>query len=192
VKPVVVVIDMQNEIVRGRLAKAENRARYEQLVSRICDVLAWARAMPLPIVYTRICFRPSYVDANPHSPAIKIEALKDGEWGTEIIQELAPRPADIVVAKHRSSAFYGTDLELVLRGLRADTLLLVGLATNRAVESTVRDAHNRDLDSVVISDATAAGSEELHQNSLRSIADWFGQVMPFAEIERQFPSPDPR
>jgi nicotinamidase-related amidase len=188
VTPTVLVVDMQNEIVRGRLAKPENRSRYEQVVSRICEVLTWARAMALPIIYTRICFRESYVDANPHSPAIKIQALKDGEWGTEIIQELAPRPADIVIDKHRSSAFYGTDLELVLRGLRADTLLLVGLATNRAVESTVRDAHNRDLDSVVISDATAAGSEELHHNSLRSIADWFGRVMPFDEVTRQFPA----
>jgi nicotinamidase-related amidase len=177
---------MQNDIVKGPLTKPENLDRYAQVIRKISELLAWARGRKMPVIYTRICFRPSYVDAHPASPAIRIHGLQDGEWGGDIVDELKPLPADIVVTKHRTSAFYNTDLEILLRGLKVHTLIVGGLATNRAVESTVRDAHNRDLESIVVSDGTAAGSEELHRGSLRSIADWFGVVMTLEDVYRRF------
>lgn len=180
------VVDMQNEIVKGRLAKPENVERYAGVAQTIGDLLNSARSRRIPIVYTRVCFRPSYVDAHPHSPAIRVQALKTGEWSAEIVDELKPAPEDVIVDKRRSGAFYGTDLEIVLRNLEVRTLIVTGLATNRAVESTVREAHSRDLECVVVSDATAAGSEELHLNALRSIADWFGKVMSASEIVERF------
>lgn len=180
------VVDVQNDITKGPLTKPQNLEKYKGIVGKITELRAWARGRKLPIIYTRICFRASYVDAHPASPAIRINGLRDGEWGGDIVDELTPLPTEIVITKHRTSAFYNTDLEILLRGLKVHTLIVCGLATNRAVESTVRDCHNRDLEAVVVSDATASGNDELHQGSLRSIADWFGQVMTLDEVYRHF------
>ena len=76
-------------------------------------------------------------------------------WNTDIIDELAPEPGDLVVYKNRYSGFYGTPLEEALRDLGVGTLLVVGATTSVCVESTVRDAVFRDLHCVVLEDCTA-------------------------------------
>src|SRR5256885_9534621 len=78
------------------------------------------------------------------------EPSKTRRW-----RELVPEPGDIVVSKHRFSGFYGTDLELILRGLFIEYLVFTGCTTSVCVESTMRDAMFRDFRCVLLADCTA-------------------------------------
>jgi ureidoacrylate peracid hydrolase len=181
--PAVLVVDMQNDIVKGRLAAPAVVDRAPDVVAQIARVLEAARAAGTPIIFSRIAFRPGHVDANPESPARRLGyGLLEGDWGADIIDELRPMPGDHVVTKKRASAFFGTDLAILLRGLDAGSLVVTGGTTNRAVESTIRDAHAHDYHAIVVSDATIGVSPELHEGALRSIADFFGEVATAAEV----------
>ena len=74
-----------------------------------------------------------------------------------IFPEIAPRDGEIVIKKHRYSAFYGTDLEIILRGLGVTTVVIAGVSTDNCCHATARDALFRDFRVVVLADATASG-----------------------------------
>jgi len=177
------VLDMQNDGVKVTHAGDERTARVVQTIAGLID---WARRKEIPIVYSRVCYRDSYVDAHPHSPARQRHNLKEDDPGSQVIDELRPRAGDFVVVKRRTGAFYGTDLEIILRGLGARSLLFTGTSTGRAVESTVREAHSRDFENVVVSDACYARNEELHQAALPSMGDWFAEIKSAEEAQAPF------
>jgi nicotinamidase-related amidase len=117
----------------------------------------------------------------------------------EIYDELKPQPGDLVVAKPRYSAFYGTDLEAILRSKGIDTLIISGTVTNVCCESTTRDAFSRDDKVIFLSDGNAAGdlpdmgfgpvsAEEIQKVVLTVLAMCFAQVSSIdqviAEIEQ--------
>jgi len=81
--------------------------------------------------------------------------LVEGEPGIEIYPEIAPRADEIVITKRRYSAFYGTDLEIILRGVGVDTVVISGVTTENCCHATARDALFRDYRVVFLSDATA-------------------------------------
>ncbi|MCB1117823.1 MAG: cysteine hydrolase, partial [Chlamydiia bacterium] len=84
--------------------------------------------------------------------------------------ELHIKTDDVQIIKHRVSAFYGTDLDLILRGNSVREIVLVGIATNNAVELTAREAHDRDFKVQVIGDATECGSDEEKSASLNFLS----------------------
>jgi ureidoacrylate peracid hydrolase len=180
---VLLVIDMQNDM----FVLNERGGQVEAIILTISQLIAWARSKMIPVIYTRVAFRPSYLDGLPRAPHIKERHLLcETSNGSDIITELKPRSDDIVVTKRRTSVFYGTDLDVLLRALRTNTLLFTGFSTARAIESTVRDAHNRDLDCIVVSDGCWAKTQELHENALKSMADWFAHVMTAKEVKARF------
>jgi nicotinamidase-related amidase len=87
--------------------------------------------------------------------------LFEGDTGA-IHPTLGPEPTDIVVTKHRVSAFCGTDLEMILRAKAIDTLVLFGIATSGVVLSTLVEASDRDFRLVVLSDCCADSDTTLH------------------------------
>jgi nicotinamidase-related amidase len=91
----------------------------------------------------------------------------EGTWGAEILPEIAPRKGDVVVKKWRSSAFRGTNLDMVLRANEIDTVVLTGVVTQGCVESTARDAAFHDYYAVVLEDCVATYDRELHEASLK-------------------------
>jgi nicotinamidase-related amidase len=181
--PAVVTVDMQYDILKGRLAAPAVVPHVPAVVERINAVLLAARGAGVPVIYSRIAFRQGHVDANPTSPARRLGyGLLEGDSGARIIDELRPAARDHLVTKRRTSVFFGTDFDILLRGLGIRTLIVTGATTNRAVESTIRDAHAHDYHAIVVSDATIGVSPELHEGSLRSIADFFGEVSSADEI----------
>jgi ureidoacrylate peracid hydrolase len=104
-----------------------------------------------------------------------------GRWGQQLIDSLAP--ADIAIEKVAYSAFYMTRLEWVLRKCGIDQLLFTGIVTNGGVASTVRDAHVREFQCLVIEDGCAAFSDDVHQaaiDGLRPIA----KILTVADVPR--------
>jgi ureidoacrylate peracid hydrolase len=102
----------------------------------------------------------------------------DGSWSTEIVAELAPAPTDIVLRKTRFSAFAGTNLHAILRGLGIQTLVMAGEATSVCVESTVRDAVFLDYNCLTLTDCTAeVFGREVHEAALGRLGTLFGATL---------------
>ncbi|QFS81828.1 Peroxyureidoacrylate/ureidoacrylate amidohydrolase RutB [Roseivivax sp. THAF40] len=101
-----------------------------------------------------------------------------GEWGHGLVDALAP--ADYTVEKVAYSAFYQTRLEYIMRALDLDTIILGGIVTNGGVASTLRDAHLRNIDTILLKDGCAAFKPEVHEATLLSLGS-LGSQMTCAE-----------
>jgi len=108
--------------------------------------------------------------------------LRVGEAGTDPIEELTPRPDEYIVRKIRYSAFYGTELESLLRSLGIVYVVTTGVATNYCVRSTVHDAAFRDFLPVVLRDCTTSYTEAEHSQTLKDIETGFGWVRDSSEL----------
>lgn len=125
------------------------------------------------IYHVKITFSESYIEHPTRSPlfgkAKEFKALQAGSWGSDFNETISPLNEEKVIIKRRVSAFYGTDLEIVLKSNGIDTIYLCGVATDLAVESTARDAHDRDFNVIIVSDCCAAASEDDHNKSLLTL-----------------------
>ncbi|MEH6647678.1 cysteine hydrolase family protein [Sulfitobacter sp.] len=106
-----------------------------------------------------------------------------GGFGHSLVDTLAP--ADFTVEKVAYSAFYQTRLEYILRAMKIDTLIIGGIVTNGGVASTVRDAHLRDIHTILLSDGCAAFKEDVHKATLTSLGS-ITKVMTCAEATAMF------
>ena len=177
-KEILLVLDMQNDLVHadGPNGKSPLGARVQQrgIIERSARLIARARAAGVRVGYVRVGFSPDYRECPTGSAvfsgAPQAGIFKLGTWGTEIHPDLAPRSEDVQVVKHRVSPFYSTSLELQLRTLGVQRIICLGVSTQAVVQATVRDAHDRDFQVVVVEDCCAAHSPEEHLNSMASIA----------------------
>ncbi|WP_141578365.1 cysteine hydrolase family protein [Actinomadura sp. WMMA1423] len=178
------VIDMQNGFTEAQGSMAAVGLPHEELRRAIpgCRTLVGAaRAAGVPVIFTRYVFQPGYADGgvlpNHIVPAMKeVGSLAAGSWDAEIIDELAPAEGEVVIDKSRPSSFYGTRLEPVLTGLGVRSLVICGVTTNICVETTARDAGQRDYFVHVISDATAEFDKDRHEHALTGIGFLFGWI----------------
>jgi nicotinamidase-related amidase len=122
------VMDVQRGIV-------ERYADDPGYLQRLTEAVTAARAAGIPVVYVTISFRPGHPEISARNATFSAVAAADrfvaGSPLTEIHPAVAPEPGDVLVTKRRVSAFTGSDLEVVLRGLGADTLVLCGIAAGR-------------------------------------------------------------
>jgi nicotinamidase-related amidase len=200
-KTAMIVVDMQNDFVQEGAPIEIPRAR--AMVPRLNRLLDVCRAHQIPVIYIHHVIRGGDIDAGrlaDHHEAIRNnQAIIAGTPNVEIYDELKPHPGDLVVAKPRYSAFYGTDLEAILRSKGIDTLIISGTVTNVCCESTTRDAFSRDYKVIFLSDGNAAGdlpdlgfgpvsAEEVQKVVLTVLAMCFAQVSSIdqvmAEIEQ--------
>jgi nicotinamidase-related amidase len=103
------------------------------------------------------------------------------DW-SEIVPELEPEKADVVVTKRQWGAFYGTDLDLQLRRRGIDTIILCGISTNVGVESTARDAYERGYQQIFVEDAMSARATEEHTHTVSTVFARIGRVRSTAEV----------
>ena len=178
------VIDMQNDFLRedGPLFTEGGRA----VVPNLKRLTAACREARIPVIYTAHGHEDPVRDGGMTAlwwpELMNKEALVAGSAGAAIYSELAPAPGEKIIYKHRYSAFYNTDLEIVLRGLKIEDLIVTGLMTNICCESTARDAFFRDFRVFFLADGTGSVSEELHLGTLRALAYAFASVLTVGEI----------
>ena len=177
-----IVVDMQNDFVAPG-APMQSPAGHA-MVPRLKRALACCREYGIPVIYTAHVHRPGGADLGllVHDRRIaQGDALVAGSPGAAIFPELAPRDDEVVITKHRFSAFYGTDLEIVLRGLGVTTVVVAGVTTENCCHATARDALFRDFRVVFLADATATvdypdlgygglSADEVHRASLVILA----------------------
>lgn len=128
-----------------------------------------ARAAGVPVMFVRVAFRPGYPEIAESNATFSAMAAQAGDSYTQehpvtqVHASLAPRDGEPVILKRRVSAFAGSDLDVLLRGAGADTLVLAGLATSGVVLSTLRQAADLDYRLVVLEDACADRDDEVHR-----------------------------
>ena len=172
------VLDMENDLVHadgpnGKSSLGE-QVRARKVVEKTAVALQKARDAGTTVGFVRVGFSGDYHECPKNSPvfggAPKAGLFKLGSWGTELHPDLAVQPGDIQVVKHRVSPFYSTTLMAQLSAAGIGRIYCSGVSTQAVVQATVRDAHDRDFDVVVIEDACCAHSAEEHANSMGSIA----------------------
>ena len=176
--PVLLVMDVQSGIV-------DRFASDDGYLDRLSGAITAARAAKVPVVYVAIRFRPGHPEVSPRNRTFAAAAAAggfvDGTPGTEIHPAVAPAPDDPVVIKRRVSAFTGSDLEVLLRGLGADTLVLTGIATSGVVLSTLRQAADLDYRLIVLSDGCLDQDEEVHRVLTEKVFPRQAEVITAAE-----------
>jgi ureidoacrylate peracid hydrolase len=156
-KTALIVVDMENDFIAAGapLETAAGRA----MLPTLKRALAFCRERGLKVIYTAHAHRRDGCDmgrfVDLSEPIANRTGLVDGEPGIEIYPEIAPQADEIVIKKHRYSAFYGTDLEIILRGLGVETVVITGVTTENCCHATARDALFRDYKVIFLSDATA-------------------------------------
>jgi nicotinamidase-related amidase len=168
---------MQNDLVhadgpngKGPLGE---QVRERQLISKTAAAIAKARAAGILVGFVRVGFSEGYPEcpqgSQVFSAAPQHGLFKLGSWGTEIHPDLEQKVGDIQVTKHRVSPFYSTTLEAQLRAQCVQRIYCSGVSTQAVVQATVRDAHDRDYQVIVLEDLCAAHSSQEHANSIQSI-----------------------
>ena len=179
------IIDMQRDFLEpngfGELL-GNDVSLLARVVEPLAAVLATARAAGLMVVHTREGHRADLADCPPsklargklevgigsHGP--KGRVLVRGEFGHDIVGELAPIEGEVVLDKPGKGSFYATDLELMLRNRGITSLLVTGVTTEVCVHTTVREANDRGFECLVLEDCVGSYFPEFHEVGLRMIA----------------------
>ncbi|WPZ33095.1 cysteine hydrolase [Thalassobaculum sp. OXR-137] len=172
-----VLVDLQNDFIHPDGAYARGGAKADEIAAlpaRLAPLAEAVRAKGGWIVSTHFTLVPGKGGEpmiSPHLKAIRPFLRKgdflSGGWGHDVVDAL--QPIDLKVEKVAFSAFYMSRLEWVLRKAGITTLIFGGIVTNGGVASTVRDAHVRDLETVVLEDGCAAFSEQVHRTAIDAL-----------------------
>ena len=142
----------------------------EERVDRVIPLIKAAKANDVPVIYIIEVHRPDHVDFGRELDGDESVHCVEGHPGTRIHVRLPYRAGvDYLIPKRRYSAFFGTDFQILLRGLRVDTLFLCGGLTDVCVHYTFADAHQHDYYARVIEDCVGGSSREAHDASLNAM-----------------------
>jgi len=171
------ICDLQNDFLHpdGAYGRAGlGTPEIAALPARLAPLAARLRAGGGWVVATQFTLVPGRDGApliSPHLHALRPFLTRGdfapGAWGHRIVDEL--QPVDLAVEKIAYSAFYMTRLEWVLRRCGITRLLVCGIVTNGGVTSTVRDAHVREFECVVLEDGCAAFTPEVHETAVAGL-----------------------
>ncbi len=194
-KCAVLVIDMQGDFLWPDAPLYSKMG--EDMIPKMSRYLDSCRELGMKIIYTRTAYRPDGADMGSGAkfcePAAKGIALRDGLASSEVVPELTPKEGDILIDKYKYSAFYGTNLDILLTNLGIETVAITGVCTEACCFSTARDAGFRELGVAFISDMTgtidfpdlgygAMKADDMHRAMLINIALTTAHVMSSEEM----------
>lgn len=190
----VVIVDVQNDFCHEDGATArmgQDVARAQAIVPDIEALAAAARRHAVPVIFVRTTHShwfdtPAWRRRGRAGPTLDVDRIpitQAGSWGAELYG-VVPREEDLVLTKHRYSAFAYTALELVLRAKDRDTVLLGGTRTNVCVEHTAMDALIRGFDPVLVRECVAADGDVRQEAALREFTDHVGAVVSRSDVEQ--------
>lgn len=183
---VLALIDLQRDFLHpdGWYAQSGiDISHMRRVIEPTRRLLDSARRAGVPVVWTRHGYKDGR-DGGPFMelrPFLRDGGLRQGSWGYEIHDDFDVAPNDWLVEKARLSAFFNTNLELVLRSLDAETVLVTGVLTNQCVAATSKDAMFRDFKPIVVDECTGTTLPHLHEPALEMIRVGWGEVRSLAE-----------
>ncbi len=198
-KTAVLTIDMQRGALDPELATLPVPAdECQRVLSGTKELLAMARSAGMQVIHILTAWHPCEIAAHPFEQAL-VQAKQsltphaqsdyahhklEGSREAEMMPELGPDPKDLLVSsKRRFDMFYGTNLEILLRVLKIDTVILAGANTNTCVQCSAFGAYNRDLKVIVAADCVASAyGPDLHEFALDNVRRRLGWVLTNSEI----------
>ena len=165
-KSAILVVDMLNDFVTGALKCDRGLA----IVPKTAELLRAARAKSVPVIFCN----DAHLKDIDHELKLWGDHAIAGTKGAEVIPELELCATDYVVPKRRYSGFFHTDLDLLLKELGVDTVILTGLHAHMCVRHTAADAYQLGYDVVVAKDATDSFTEEDYLYGIKSLKETYG------------------
>jgi ureidoacrylate peracid hydrolase len=188
------IIDMQNAFLKPgcRMALAAGR----ELIPKLKELMHACRTKTIPVIFAKHILREDGSDEGIASEFPPGKICLTGSEEINIYDELQPEEGDIIVEKRRYSAFFSTDLDLVLRCKGIDTLIIGGVVTHMCCDTTARDARMRDYKVIFLSDGTATynipdmgwgpiSAEEVQKFVLTILASRYAQVTSIGDVLNQ-------
>jgi len=199
------LVDVQNDFcAEGGAMHREGRdlTLVKRMVPRLERLVEAARAANVPCIWIRNVYNtgPNHylsevwleqAKRRRNGAYIQFPVCEAGQWNGDFYQ-IAPRPDEVIVTKHRYGAFEATDLDLILRARGIRTVIMTGVATNVCVETTARQAFLRDYYVVFSSDCTATYSQAAHDAALYNIDQFFGEVAVSDAVMACWPAAEAR
>jgi nicotinamidase-related amidase len=167
-----IVIDVQKSTFIDDSAERSipNMPNYRQRMEAAIPLVAACHDADVPVVFIQEIHRPDHVDFGRELDGEEDVHCLAGDPRTEVaLEEMGGKQTDYIVPKRRYSAFFGTDLEILLKGLKVDTLILVGGLTDVCVHYTFVDGHQHDYFCRVVEDCVGGSCTEAHDASLKAM-----------------------
>ena len=186
-----VLIEFQNDFVNegGTLhSGVADSMRRNNMLANTIDTVAAMRAAGVQVIHSPISYVKGYgeITGQPYGILAGVVATNSfikGEWGSQIVDELAPQGGDIVLEGKRGlDAFASTNLDFILRSKGIQTVVLAGFLTNCCVESTMRTAYEKGFDVITLTDCVAATSNEENDNAVKFDYPMFSKPMTHADF----------
>jgi biuret amidohydrolase len=189
-QPVLIVVDVQ----KGSFAHWEATDRMPMLPDRVArmekvrPLVDAAREGGVPVIFFKEEHRASMVDFGRELDGTEnVHCLETSPYTPFAVEELGMRPDDYTITKRRYSCFFGTELEILLKGLRATTLILVGGFTDVCIHYTFVDAHQHDYFCRVVEPCVTASSPPAHDAALNAMEYLQkGAIRGFDEMAQAF------
>jgi len=166
-KPAIIVVDMvKDNIKEGSRHPITLEAR--SILPNLQGLLGESRRRGFPVVFACDSFlKEDFI----FTGRMKVHSLR-GTEGSEVVDDLKPEPADIILPKRRFSAFFKTDLDQTLRMLGIDTIVVAGITVEVCVLMTVMDGLSHDFSAILLEDCTASKNQKMHQSCLNLYRDF--------------------
>lgn len=169
-RPVLVVIDIQGgESESDEPSAIPFMPDYQRHMDRAPALIEKARECEIPVVFIQEAHRRDLVDFGRELDGAEEIHLLEGDPGTEIAKAVGMRSDDYFIRKRRYSCFFGTDFEILMKGLGANTLIMIGGHTDVCVHYSFVDGHQHDYFCRVVEDCVAGSSWQAHEASLRAM-----------------------
>ena len=189
---VLLLVDLQKAFCDpdGSMARqGRDIAAMREAASRCSELARHARESDVPVIWTRMSYRPDFLDGGrlvwELRPNLRrLGAMRSDTPDGELSDRVTAALNDVVIQKPRYSALYATPLEAQLRALGVERILVGGVTTSMCVETTVRDLSQRDYDTQVIGAACADFDAERHRASLAAIEFGFAPIIDLPEASR--------
>jgi gluconolactonase len=186
-----VIQDMQNDVIIEGGAFADSgapaHAIAQNAVGNVADLAAACRAAGVPVIHVWYVVEKGAPGLRQNAPLFQgvkeADALVRGTWGAAPADGLEAQDGDHVVEKMRMNGFYETRLDILLRGLGADQLIITGAWTNMSIEHTARHGADAGYEVVVASDGTSTTGDEWQNAALNYAMTNVAKVATCAEIK---------
>lgn len=171
-KPALIVIDIQKStFIDDSVERSiDNMPGYKDRMIAARDLVDAAHENEVPVIFIQEVHRPDLIDFGRELDGDEdIHCLEDDPRTEVAKEEMGFRKGDYIIPKRRYSAFFGTDFEILLRGLKVETLILCGGLTDVCVHYTFVDGHQSDYFCRVVEDCVGGSSVAAHEAALRAM-----------------------
>jgi gluconolactonase len=185
-----IIQDMQNDVIGEQGAFAETgapaHAASQNVVANVARLADAARGAGVPVIHVHYIVEKGSVGLKPNAPlfagVVETNALVRGSWGAAAVEGVEPVAGDHVVEKMRMNGFFQTRLDILLRGLGVDSLVIAGCYTNMSIEHTARHGADAGYTITVVSDGTSTTSDEWQHAALNYAMTNVGRVLTVDEV----------